>query len=99
MIDLYTWTTPNGRKVSIMLEETGLPYRVHPINLGQGDQLTDTFRAINPESAHSGDRRSRSRRRAADRVRVGRDPDLPGREDEDAFFPPRCARAAAPCSG
>jgi len=48
MIDLYTWTTPNGRKVSIMLEETGLPYRVHPINLGSGDQLTDTFRAINP---------------------------------------------------
>jgi len=48
MIDLYTWTTPNGRKASIMLEETGLPYRVHPINLGQGDQLTDMFRAINP---------------------------------------------------
>jgi GSH-dependent disulfide-bond oxidoreductase len=48
MIDLYTWTTPNGRKVSIMLEETGLPYRVHPINLGDGQQLTDAFRAINP---------------------------------------------------
>ena len=34
MIDLYTWTTPNGRKVSIMLEECGLPYRVHTVNIG-----------------------------------------------------------------
>jgi GSH-dependent disulfide-bond oxidoreductase len=48
MIDLYTWTTPNGRKVSIMLEETGLPYRVHAIDLREGQQLSDTFRAINP---------------------------------------------------
>ena len=38
MIDLYTWSTPNGRKVSIMLEEIGLPYEVHPINIGQGEQ-------------------------------------------------------------
>ena len=48
MIDLYTWTTPNGRKVSIMLEETGLPYRVHPINLREGEQLRESYRAINP---------------------------------------------------
>jgi GST-like protein len=48
MIDLYTWTTPNGRKVSIMLEETGLPYAVHPINIGQGDQFKPEFIAINP---------------------------------------------------
>lgn len=48
MIDFYTWTTPNGRKVSIMLEETGLPYRVHPINLGAGEQLQESFRGINP---------------------------------------------------
>ena len=34
MIDLYTWGTPNGRKVSVMLEECGLPYRVHPVNIG-----------------------------------------------------------------
>jgi len=34
MIDLYTWSTPNGRKVSIMLEECGLPYKVHKINIG-----------------------------------------------------------------
>lgn len=48
MIDLYTWTTPNGRKVSIMLEETGLPYRVHPVNLPEGEQRNESFRAINP---------------------------------------------------
>jgi GST-like protein len=48
MIDLYTWTTPNGRKVSIMLEELGLPYRVHPVNIGQGDQFRPDYLEINP---------------------------------------------------
>ena len=50
MIDLYTWTTPNGRKVSIMLEECGLPYKVHPVNIAQGDQFKPEFVAINPNS-------------------------------------------------
>jgi len=50
MIDLYTWTTPNGRKVSIMLEECGLPYKVHEINIGQDEQFTPGFMAINPNS-------------------------------------------------
>jgi GST-like protein len=50
MIDLYTWSTPNGRKISIMLEETGLPYRVHPVNIGQGEQFRPDFVAINPNS-------------------------------------------------
>ena len=50
MIDLYTWTTPNGRKVSIMLEECGLPYKVHEINIGQDEQFTPEFIAINPNS-------------------------------------------------
>ena len=50
MIDLYTWTTPNGRKVSIMLEEVGLPYKVHPINIGKNEQFTPAFIAINPNS-------------------------------------------------
>jgi len=50
MIDLYTWTTPNGRKVSIMLEEIGLPYRVHAINIGQNDQFKPAFVAISPNS-------------------------------------------------
>jgi GST-like protein len=50
MIDLYTWTTPNGRKVSIMLEEVGLPYKAHAINIGKNDQFTPEFIAINPNS-------------------------------------------------
>jgi GST-like protein len=50
MIDLYTWTTPNGRKVSIMLEELGLPYNTHAINIGKNDQFTPEFIAINPNS-------------------------------------------------
>ena len=50
MIDLHTWTTPNGRKVSIMLEEIGLPYNVHPINIGKGEQFTPEFIALNPNS-------------------------------------------------
>jgi GSH-dependent disulfide-bond oxidoreductase len=50
MIDLYTWTTPNGRKVSIMLEECGLPYQAHAINIGKDEQFTPAFVAINPNS-------------------------------------------------
>jgi GST-like protein len=48
MIDLYPWTTPNGRKVSIMLEEVGLPYEVIPVNIGKEEQFTPAFTAINP---------------------------------------------------
>ena len=43
MIDLYSWPTPNGHKVHIMLEECRLPYRVHPINIGTGDQFQPDF--------------------------------------------------------
>jgi GSH-dependent disulfide-bond oxidoreductase len=50
MIDLYTWTTPNGRKVSVMLEECSLAYRTHKIDIGKGDQFKDEFVAINPNS-------------------------------------------------
>jgi len=48
MIDLYAWATPNGRKVSIALEELGLPYRVHPVNIARGEQLGDEFARISP---------------------------------------------------
>jgi len=50
VIDLYTWTTPNGRKVSIMLEELGLPYTVHPVDIGKGAQFTSTFLEISPNN-------------------------------------------------
>jgi GST-like protein len=48
MIDFYTWWTPNGFKVRIMLEETGLDYRIHPVDLGKGEQRDPDFLAINP---------------------------------------------------
>jgi len=50
MIELYTWGTPNGRKVSVMLEEVGLPYNVHRIDIGKGDQFTPEYVALNPYS-------------------------------------------------
>jgi GST-like protein len=50
LIDLYTWSTPNGRKVSIMLEELGLAYDTHPIDIGKGDQFGAEFVAISPNS-------------------------------------------------
>ncbi len=49
-IDFYTWTTPNGRKVSIMLEECALPYAVHKIDISKNDQFKPEFLAINPNS-------------------------------------------------
>jgi len=50
MIELYTWTTPNGWKVSIALEELGLPYEVHPVNIGAGEQFRPEFLAISPNN-------------------------------------------------
>lgn len=50
MIDLYTWGTPNGRKVSLMLEETGLPCRVHPVDISKGEQFHPDFVTLNPNS-------------------------------------------------
>ena len=48
MLDLHYWPTPNGKKVSILLEELGLPYNVVPVNIGRGDQFKEEFLAINP---------------------------------------------------
>ena len=48
MIDLYFWPTGNGKKISIMLEECGLPYRVIPVNINKGDQSTPEYLSINP---------------------------------------------------
>ena len=50
MIDLYTWTTPNGRKASIMLEEVGLPYTAHPIDIGKDEQFQPDFLKISPNN-------------------------------------------------
>jgi GST-like protein len=50
MIDLYYWPTPNGHKITIFLEETGLPYRIVPINIGRGDQFKPEFLRIAPNN-------------------------------------------------
>ncbi|MBP9962107.1 thiol:disulfide oxidoreductase [Pseudomonas sp. FFUP_PS_473] len=50
MIDLYYWTTPNGHKITLFLEETGLPYRIHPINIGKGEQFAADFLKIAPNN-------------------------------------------------
>ena len=48
MYDVHYWPTPNGKKVTILLEELGVPYRVVPCNIGRGDQFTDAFLKMNP---------------------------------------------------
>ena len=50
MIDLYTWATPNGHKVHILLEELGLPYTVFPINMRAGEQVEESFLEISPKN-------------------------------------------------
>ena len=50
MIDLYYWTTPNGHKITIFLEETGLPYNIIPINIGKGEQFKPEFLAVSPNN-------------------------------------------------
>ncbi|MEG3003267.1 MAG: glutathione S-transferase N-terminal domain-containing protein, partial [Comamonas sp.] len=50
MIDLYYWPTPNGHKVTLLLEELGLPYQIKPVNIGAGDQFKPEFLAISPNN-------------------------------------------------
>ena len=50
MIDLYTWATPNGRKISILLEEINTPYLVHPVNIVENEQFSDEFSRIAPSN-------------------------------------------------
>ncbi|QDW67906.1 glutathione binding-like protein [Luteimonas granuli] len=50
MIDLYYWPTPNGHKITLFLEEAGLPYRIHPVDIGAGAQFEPDFLAISPNN-------------------------------------------------
>ena len=63
MIDLYYWTTPNGHKITIFLEETGLAYKIVPVNISKGDQFKPEFPRDLAQQSHSRDRGSWSRRR------------------------------------
>ena len=78
MIDFYTWSTSNGRKVAIGLEEMGLAYRVHPIDIYANAQFDPAFAAI---SANAKIPAIVDARRGRDDVRIRRDPDPSGRED------------------
>src|SRR3954466_16413198 len=49
-IELHTWNTPNGRKISVALEEMGLPYKVFPVNITEGEQMASDFLAISPNN-------------------------------------------------
>src|SRR5438128_4790364 len=50
MIDLHYWTTPNGHKITMFLEEAGLPYSIHPVNINKGDQFDPEFLKISPNN-------------------------------------------------
>ena len=50
MIDLYYWTTPNGHKITMFLEEAGLEYAIKPVNIGKGDQFDPAFLKISPNN-------------------------------------------------
>ena len=74
MIDFYYWPTPNGWKVSIMLEETGLPYTLCPVNIGEGDQFKPEFLAISPNNRMPAIVDHDDAGRAAADIRIGPDP-------------------------
>ncbi|HKF72590.1 MAG TPA: thiol:disulfide oxidoreductase, partial [Stellaceae bacterium] len=50
MIELYYWPTPNGHKITMFLEEAGLPYKIMPVNIGKGDQFKPDFLKIGPNN-------------------------------------------------
>lgn len=50
MLDLYYWATPNGHKITVFLEESGLPYQLHPINIGKGEQFAEAYLKISPNN-------------------------------------------------
>ena len=99
-LQLYSLPTPNGVKVSIMLEETGLPYEPHLVAFDRNDQMSPEFLSLNPNNKIPAilDPR-RPGRQAAGAVRVGRDPDLPRRQDRPALPSRPRRRATRRCSG
>ena len=96
MIDLYTWSTPNGRKVSIMLEECGLDYAAHPIDISKDEQFKPDFLEDQPEQPHPRDHRPRQRPFA---VRIRRHPAVSRRQDRQVHAQGRRTATGAPCNG
>ena len=84
MIELYTWGTPNGRKASIMLEETGLEFTVHPINIMKDDQFAPEFLKFSPNNRIPAIRDLDTGHRDDG---IGRDPDVSGAENRKVSGP------------
>jgi GST-like protein len=86
-IELHYWPTPNGHKISIMLEECGLPYEIKPVNIGKGDQFKPDFLKIAPNNRMPAiiDRAPQGRRGGDLGVRVRRDPGISRRKDRQVF--------------
>ena len=82
MIDLYYWTTPNGHKITMFLEEAGMPYTLKPVAIGKGDQFDPAFLKISPNNKIPAivDHAPADGGKARERLRVGRDPALPRRQ-------------------
>ncbi len=100
MIDLYYWTTPNGHKITLFLEETGLPYAIHPINISQGDQFQADFLKVSPNNKIP----AIVDRQPADggapcRCSSPAPSCSISRKRPDGSSPRTCARARKPCSG
>ena len=99
-VQLYSLNTPNGVKVSIMLEETGLPYEPHLVRFDAGEQKSPEFLALNPNSKIPAIiDPERPGRQAAGVVRVGRDPDLPRGEERPVSAAPIPPAATRRCNG
>ena len=87
MIDLYYWSTPNGHKITMFLEEAGLKYTTHAINIGKGDQFKPEFLAIAPNNRipaivdHEPKGGGNGNEKADLDFRIRRDPAVSGRED------------------
>ncbi len=93
MIDLHYWPTPNGHKITLFLEETGLPYRIVPVDIGRGEQFRPEFLAIAPNNRMPAivDHAPADGGAPVQPVRVGCDPALPRRQDRP-LHPGRPAR-------
>ena len=94
-IDVHTWSTPNGWKIPIMLEECGLPYRVVPVNIAKGEQFAAGLPGDLAEQQDPGDRRPGRTGRAADLgLRIGRDPAVSRPQDRPILPADERARVA-----
>ena len=89
MIDLYYWTTPNGHKITIFLEETGVPYSIKPINIGKGEQFEPEFLKISPNNRIPAivDTEPADERRAVEHFRVRCDPRISRGESAATYLP------------